>query len=103
MEEINDRRKRYKHKGRMSSSSSVDIDPRICALYNDAANLVGMEEELIKLLTEPEQQLKVISILGFGGLGKTTLAKEVYNRIGGQFSCKAFVSVSQRPDMKKAS
>lgn len=45
------------------------------------------------------QELRVVSIVGFGGLGKTTLANEVYNKLGKSFACKAFVSVSQRPDM----
>ena len=33
------------------------------------------------------------------GLGKTTLANEVYRAVGGKFNCTAFVSVSQKPEM----
>jgi Holliday junction resolvasome RuvABC ATP-dependent DNA helicase subunit len=47
------------------------------------------------------QQLKVISMVGPGGLGKTTLANEVYRNLEGQFQCRAFVSLSQQPDVKK--
>ncbi|XP_048574286.1 disease resistance protein RGA5-like [Triticum urartu] len=43
---------------------------------------------------------KVLSIVGFGGLGKTTLANEVYRKIHGNFDCQAFVSVSQKPYIK---
>jgi hypothetical protein len=80
----------------------VAVDRRLPALYSNEANLVGIEgprEDIIKFLTDTDQQLKVLSIVGFGGLGKTTLAKEVYHKIGGQFDVMAFVSVSQRPDI----
>ncbi|KAF0907412.1 hypothetical protein E2562_017353 [Oryza meyeriana var. granulata] len=43
----------------------------------------------------------VLSIAGFGGLGKTTLAMEVYRRVAGRYSCKAFAAVSQKLDMRK--
>jgi len=43
---------------------------------------------------------KVLSIIGCGGLGKTTLANQVYKNVKGQFSCAAFVSLSRNPDIK---
>ncbi|KAI4967461.1 hypothetical protein ZWY2020_025873 [Hordeum vulgare] len=72
-------------------------------MYKEAAGLVaidGPREQIASLLMDSHKKLRVVSIVGFGGLGKTTLAKQVYDGIGGQFSCKAFVSVSQRPDLK---
>ncbi|KAF7104891.1 hypothetical protein CFC21_105753 [Triticum aestivum] len=99
----NHRRKRYKLDDSSSSSSTlVLVDPRVSALYRKAASLVGIDgprEELVSWLADREEKLKVVSVVGFGGLGKTTLAKQVYDKIGEQFNCKAFVSVSQRPDM----
>ncbi|XP_052139446.1 disease resistance protein PIK6-NP-like isoform X2 [Oryza glaberrima] len=64
-----------------------------------------LRDVVIKLLTEGEgassQKLKVISIVGPGGLGKTTLANEVFRKLESQFQCRAFVSLSQQPDVKK--
>ncbi|XBH60074.1 hypothetical protein VPH35_114718 [Triticum aestivum] len=102
--EANARRKRYNIDASINSSPGpVVVDPRIPALYEEAAGLVGIDgprEELVSLLMDSEKKLKVVSIVGFGGLGKTTLAKQVYDEIGRQFTPKAFFPVSQRPDVK---
>ncbi|CAO2189310.1 unnamed protein product [Urochloa humidicola] len=104
LKEINEQSKRYKFGESVSRSGSVAIDRQLSALYSDEANLVGVEgprEDVIKLLTDMDPLLKVLSIVGFGGLGKTTLAKEVYYKIEGQFDVMAFISVSRRPDIRR--
>ncbi|TVU31426.1 hypothetical protein EJB05_23110, partial [Eragrostis curvula] len=101
--EASHRRKRYKLDTEVDPRTT-SIDPRLPALYVESSDLVGIDiprENLIKLLDDGEPALKVISIVGFGGLGKTTLAKEAYKKIFVKFDCHALVSVSQKPDVRK--
>jgi hypothetical protein len=84
------------------------VDPRLFSQYTMIKDLVGIDEtrdELIKILMGengvPSQQGKIVSIVGFGGMGKTTLANAVYEKISAQFDCYAFVSVSRTPDLNK--
>ncbi|XP_062201156.1 disease resistance protein RGA5-like [Phragmites australis] len=108
---INDvaaRRERYKFEDIAAQPDTMVIDPRVPALFEEAAKLVGTDgpaEKISNLLTQgtdvQKQKLMVVSIVGVGGLGKTTIAKLVYERLRGQFDCRAFVSVSLKPNMKQ--
>ncbi|KAL6654693.1 hypothetical protein ACP70R_008158 [Stipagrostis hirtigluma subsp. patula] len=107
VEEVAKRRDRYRIDNKVVAKP-VTIDPRALVRYEKVAELVGIDEardEVIKILTEgnevSKQQDKIVSIVGFGGLGKTTLANVVYQKLKAQFDCTAFVSVSQTPDMDK--
>nr|QKY74120.1 powdery mildew resistance protein 12-like [Aegilops longissima subsp. longissima] len=101
--QANERRMRYKIDDCANSTTRVvPIDTPMVAIYKQAAGLVGIDgpkKELVSWLTDTQEKVKVVAIVGFGGLGKTTLAKQVYDTIGGQFSCTIFLSVSQRPYM----
>ncbi|CAL4952989.1 unnamed protein product [Urochloa decumbens] len=84
------------------------VDPRLSALFVEEEHLVGIDgprDDLVSWLVEEEncstKHRKVLSIVGFGGLGKTTLAREVYRKIQGHFHCWAFVSISQKPNVKR--
>lgn len=70
------------------------------ALSVEEDGLVGIEEnkhKLIRLLTDEEPQRTIISVLGMGGVGKTTVVARVYmdQMVISHFSCRAWISVSQ--------
>ncbi|XP_009759026.1 putative disease resistance protein At1g50180 [Nicotiana sylvestris] len=63
-------------------------------------DVVGLKKHVnavVSILLREDKRLRVASIVGMGGLGKTTLAKEVYNEahIRDQFDCQAWIYVSQ--------
>ena len=102
--EAGHRRKRYKIDDAVSFGGIkvVPVDRRLPALYAEFGGLVGIDvprDEIIKLVNGGVPGMKVVSIVGCGGLGKTTVANQVYRNIADQFDCHAFVSLSQNPDM----
>ena len=108
IQEVSGRRERYKFENVVVQPDNTTMDPRLPSLYVDVKKLVGTEtpaKKLIALLMRGEggkkQQLLVVSIVGVGGLGKTSLANLVYQRVRGQFQSQAFVSVSLKPEINK--
>uniref|UniRef100_A0A287EHU9 RGH1 n=1 Tax=Hordeum vulgare subsp. vulgare TaxID=112509 RepID=A0A287EHU9_HORVV len=111
LQEVAARRDRNKVDGSAPNPiKAIPIDPRLRALYIEATELVGIygkrDQDLLRLLSIEgddacNKRLKKISIVGFGGLGKTTLVRAVYEKIKGVFDCRVFVPVGQNPDIKK--
>lgn len=108
IKEITSRRDRYWVSDTINYRAPVPIDSRLRALWGQR-ELVGIDgkrdQELMKLLSDgdnvPSKKLKIVSVVGFGGLGKTTLVKTVYDKIKSGFDCRAFVSAGQNADVKK--
>jgi disease resistance protein RPM1 len=107
VEEVYERYNRYKDVI-VNTNARTEVDPRLLAVYTKVSDLVGIEEpmkELMKVLFDQndvsKNKLKTVSIVGFGGLGKTTLAKAIYDEVSSEFDCSGFVPVGQHPDVKK--
>ncbi|XP_037425058.1 disease resistance protein PIK5-NP-like [Triticum dicoccoides] len=100
----------FSRKNVKSSPPSKLPPPRAPFVHKDASELVGMgkwRDQLIRYLLGEEEstmvqpQLKMSSIVGMAGVGKTTLASVVYKEIGNKFQSRAFVSVTPTPNMKE--
>ncbi|CAM8918373.1 unnamed protein product [Rhodiola kirilowii] len=80
---------------------------RVDSSYATDEHMIGLEETIHflqgKLTSGGSDYCFVMSILGMGGLGKTTLARRLYNKLSGRghFEARAWICVSEEYDAKK--
>ncbi|RDX85776.1 Disease resistance protein RPM1, partial [Mucuna pruriens] len=101
VDEIMQRGKNYNFLNQPAFSQSVQRhDPRPDSRFLKEDEVVGFEgprNKLIGWLVEGPAERSVISVVGMGGLGKTTLVGKVFNnlKVRAHFNSHAWITVSQ--------
>jgi ATPase subunit of ABC transporter with duplicated ATPase domains len=87
----------------MRRCERYELSKQVLEFCSADAAVKGLEvpkSEVREVMMDGQKELKGVSILGQEGLGKTTLAKAVYEDVKGQFMCQGFVSVGHPTSVK---
>ncbi|XP_039169287.1 putative disease resistance protein At1g50180 [Eucalyptus grandis] len=103
---VRDKLNKVEHHYGSSKPDHTWQDQRGNALLLDKAELVGINEPTKKLvgwLIEGASMREVISVVGMGGLGKTTIVKQVYEdpEVKKHFMVRAWITLSQSPNIEE--
>ncbi|XP_010056223.2 disease resistance protein RPM1 [Eucalyptus grandis] len=103
---VRDKLNKVEHRYGSSKPDDTWQDQRGNALLLDKAELVGISEptkNLVGWLIEGASTRQVISVVGMGGLGKTTLVKQVYEdpEVKKHFMVRAWITLSQSPNIEE--
>ncbi|XP_057466745.1 toMV resistance protein Tm-2(2)-like [Actinidia eriantha] len=100
--DINRRKQTYGIQEGGSSNKEGTWDERRSLPHLEEPNIIGFEEHIntvVDRMLDESSQHGVVSITGIAGVGKTTLAKKVYNSCRQRFECSAWICVSQQPNI----
>jgi hypothetical protein len=78
---------------------------RLPTTWEEGAGIIiddRMRKFMDSIAEDKDPQLKVVSVIGSEGIGKTTLVKVLYHKLKGQFDCRAFIRLTRKPDIKTA-
>ncbi|GMP78479.1 hypothetical protein CsSME_00034399 [Camellia sinensis var. sinensis] len=84
-----------------NTKDNMWCEPRLASLFIGDDDVIGIESPKSKLISrlvdKNQSQRAVISLVRMGGIGKTTLAKKVYDNqeMAAHFKCKAGITISQ--------
>ncbi|KAK3198280.1 hypothetical protein Dsin_021695 [Dipteronia sinensis] len=106
IDDINEEKNQFDLKIESDHGGSWQEEPQTSDLV-DTKGVCGREEEKEKimelLLSDEDNEMSVIPIIGMGGLGKTTLAQLLFNddRVKQSFERRMWVSVSVNFDLTR--
>ncbi|KAJ3704909.1 hypothetical protein LUZ61_008614 [Rhynchospora tenuis] len=86
-----------------NNANQRSVQEPVTAYLTDEPGIVGIDEnreKLTNLINSKEPHLSLTSVWGMGGIGKTTLVTNVFDREKERFSCHAWIRIGQeyKPD-----
>ena len=84
----------FGHEARLSITERIHkkLIPKLPFCTEKRVGIPSRVEEVIKLIGIELNDVRFVGIWGMGGIGKTTIARAVYEAIQGEFKFNCFVS-----------
>ncbi|XP_047945655.1 putative late blight resistance protein homolog R1A-10 [Salvia hispanica] len=90
----------------LESVKLVELEEKSASSSRSKSDLVGVDADLLQLkdrLTNTEREVEIIPLVGMGGIGKSTLARNLYDdpNIVSHFDYRGWAAISHVPNIRE--